>query len=160
MVSGNAFLIQDTSMIIFFTPGAYRYARVIIPQTKTPEGYYQLGTMVLCASNALDSGWSVGYQRPTRMGHTLLEAPGGGLTSAIGRAPRLEFGLTYKNQDLDGDVLAVARYAAGYAMVLVPDADAARPLPHLVYLRGDVEQVHAAQTINRYDVDIELIEIP
>jgi hypothetical protein len=92
------------------------------------------------------------------MGTALLDAPNGTLYPVVTRDPRMEWGLNYAVQGLNGDVLAILKYARGHAMVLIPDDDATRTMPHLVYLHGDVDQTQMAEDL--YSISVRLIEQP
>lgn len=156
LASSDIFAVFSSSAVKFFTADIAALIRVVIPQQTTADGYYQIGTMVPTGSSDLEYAWSVGYSRPTTVGVTLLETPRGILLPSVGRRSRMEWGLEYAAQELDGDVLLALRYATGYLLVLIPDNDATRPVPYPVYLSGDIGQ--AQQATNIYAVNINLIE--
>lgn len=155
----DTFAVFSSDAAVFFeaSAGIYSHCRVWVDPQKTADGYYEIGTMVPTGSTALARGISVGMDRPTTMGATLLETPGGGLITAVGRAPRREWLVTFPAVAEDGEVLSVARYADGGLMVLIMDDTATRIVPYLVYLRGDVDQSH--RSVDFHDVAIELVEV-
>lgn len=154
----DTFAVFGSSAVAFFSAATIRYIRASVPTQETANDCYQIGTMVPFGSSDLAYGWRVGYTRPVTSGVTILDAPSGALYPVISRNSRMEWGLSYPAQDLDGDVLEALKYALGHCMVLVPDDDAGTPTPHLVYLLGDIEQGHTGHTL--YDVSITLIEQP
>lgn len=154
---GDTFIIYQDHISKTFTGGPYRYARISITAQNTPEGYYQIGTMIAGRAITLTDTFGIGYGRTHEYGITQIDTPAGGLIPIKDFGRRRKFKVSFAVSETGRlELLALLDYLEGSPFAMILDSTNLKDC-QLVELVGEVKQDHVY--LNKFALTAELQEV-
>jgi hypothetical protein len=152
---------RNRSIYFTGTYGPFRFVRVSVPALDTPDGYFEIGSLVVGRFVTFTRPWVREYSQQVSGGIEFLETMGGALDPVKQRKKRRTWELnwvaaTEADREMEDLFHLTNSENPATAFALVPDADEWENT-YLVRMVGDVKKKHVC--LGRFDMTVGLVEV-
>lgn len=151
----DTFSVYGTKAAATFTETLERSMRLHIDAHKTPDGYYQIGKVIMGMTITLDRAWMPGYGNSLVDGTEYVRSKHGDIYPMVRRDNKRVFEVKWNAQNtvLD-EIIALKNFISGRNVCLIPDSSDMLDI-YLVKMIGDINITNYANNTHNFSITFE-----